>query len=81
MKYDKYAKPLLRIGLSLVFLYFGFMQISSPDEWAGFVPSYALVFNLTANNFVIMNAIMELTLSLFLILGLYTRFSSLILSI
>lgn len=82
MKYNIYAKPLLRIGLSLVFLYFGIMQISSPDDWASFVPDFmTLVPNITANNLVIMNAIMELTLGLFLILGLYTRFSSLILSL
>ena len=81
MKYEKYAKPLLRIGLSLVFLYFGFQQVLSPDDWAGFVPKYALVFNLTANNLVMLNAVMELTLVLFLIIGLYTRFSSIVLSL
>ncbi len=82
MRYEKYAKTVLRIAMSLVFLYFGIMQISNPDEWASFVPeSLTKIPNLTANNLVMFNAIMELTLGLFLIIGLYTKFSSIILSL
>ncbi len=40
------------------------------------VPSF-----MTANNLVIFNAILELTLGTFLLIGLYNRFSSLILSL
>ena len=82
-KFDKLSKPLLRIGLSLVFLYFGFQQITSPNEWVSFVPDWALKFSfgLSANNIVMANAILELTLGIFLIIGLYTKFSALILSL
>ena len=72
---------ILRIALSLVFLYFGFQQIISPDDWIGFVPEFATGFGLSANNLVIMNAILEISLGIFLIIGLYTRFSALILSL
>jgi len=78
---QKYSKPVLRIGLSLVFLYFGYQQITNINEWLGFVPNFALVFGLTAKNIVLMNSLLELILGILLLLGLFTRTSSLILSI
>lgn len=72
---------LLRIALSLVFFYFGYSQISNPDFWTGFIPDFVLGFGLSANNFVVFNGMMELVFGLFLILGLYTRFASLVLSL
>lgn len=78
------AKPILRISMSLVFLYFGFQQILSPNAWTGFVPDFvtSLVSPiLTANNIVMMNGILEITLGIFLIIGIYTRFSAIILSL
>lgn len=77
----EYALPLLCISLGIVFLYFGFQQISNPDDWTGFIPDFLTGEKITANNIVIFNGIMELTLGIFLIIGLYVKFSSLILSI
>jgi uncharacterized membrane protein YphA (DoxX/SURF4 family) len=79
--YPHVAKPLLRIALSLVFLYFGFSQIISPDNWAGFVPNFLNGSIFSANNWVVFNGMLEITLGIFLLIGLYTRFASLILSI
>lgn len=76
-----YALPFLRVGLALVFLYFGFQQVYSPDAWTGLVPSYLTSVVLTSANLVVFSGIMELTLGLFLLLGLYTRFASLILGV
>lgn len=73
------APVVLRISLALVFLYFGFSQVFNPDKWVGFVPEFVVPSFMTPNNLVIINAIVELTLGLFLIVGLYTRFSALIL--
>ena len=81
MQLEKYSKPLLRIVMSLVFLYFGFQQIMSPAAWAGFVPDYALVFGLTAEKIVLGNALLELSLGALLLFGLYVRFASLILAL
>jgi len=81
MKREELAKPVLRIALALVFLYFGFSQVINPDAWVGFVPENLVPANLTANNLVMANAILELCLGIFMIIGLYTRFSSIILAI
>jgi uncharacterized membrane protein YphA (DoxX/SURF4 family) len=79
-KIEKYAKPILRIALSLVFLYFGFQQITSPENWIGYVPDFALIFGLTAQKIVFMNSLLEISLGTLMVLGLFTRPVSLILS-
>lgn len=72
---------ILRVSLGLVFLYFGLSQAISPDAWGGYVPEFLTGTWLIANNWVILNSIIELTLGTFLIIGLYTRFASLVLSL
>jgi len=67
--------------MSIVFLYFGYKQVSAPDTWISFVPDAVITSTLTANNLVILNGILELILGIFLLIGLYTRFSALVLSI
>ena len=81
MNLDKYSKPTLRIVMSLIFLYFGYQQITSPESWTGFIPSAFLIFGLTANKLVIANSIIELCLGTLMLIGLYTRLSSFILAL
>ncbi len=71
----------LRVSLALVFLYFAFMQLSDPGSWSSFVPERFKVSGISANNIVLLNGFVELVLGMFLIIGLYTRFASLILGI
>mgnify|MGYP001569950896 CR=1 FL=1 len=78
---EKFAKPLLRIAMSLVFLYFGFQQITAPNEWTGFVPNFALSLGVSARGIVIANALLELIFGALLIAGLFTRIAALILSL
>ncbi len=75
------APVVLRISMALVFLYFGFSQTISPDDWISFVPEFLVPSFMTANNLVMLNALFEITLGFFMISGLYTRFSSLLLSL
>ena len=75
------SKAILRIGLSLVFLYFGIQQVLHTSQWTGFVPEFATKFFLSAGNIIMLNATLEIVLGIFLIAGIYTRASALILSI
>ena len=81
MNLEKYSKPTLRIVMSLIFLYFGYQQITSPESWTGFIPSAFLIFGMTANNLIITNSIIELCLGTLMLIGLYTRLSSFILAL
>ena len=81
MHLETYSKPLLRISLSLVFLYFGYQQITAVDEWVGFVPDFALGFGVAAETLVMSNALLELVLGFFLLIGLYTRVVALVLAL
>ena len=71
----------LRLAIGIVFLYFGYQQAVSPSAWASYIPNFLTGTVITANNLVIFNSIMELSLAIFLILGLYTRFASIVLSV
>ncbi|MBI2045076.1 DoxX family membrane protein [Candidatus Pacearchaeota archaeon] len=81
MNIEKYSKPILRISLSLVFLWFGFQQITSPESWDSFVPGFLISMGIAAKTLVTGNAILELTLGLFLLFGIRVRLSALILSL
>ncbi len=81
MKLEQYAKPLLRIVLSLVFLYFGYHEVTAPAVWIGYVPAFALSSGISATALVMLNGLLELSLGALLLLGLFTRFSALILSL
>lgn len=81
MNLEKYSKPLLRIAMSLIFLYFGFQQITNTLEWTGFVPNMMLSSGISASKLVIANAILELTLGALLLLGVFVQAVSLILAL
>ena len=75
-------KVVLRVGLAIVFLYFGFSQIQSPDNWIGYLPEFFTTLdNITPNNIVMFNGFLELTLGIYLLIGLYVRFASAILGL
>jgi uncharacterized membrane protein YphA (DoxX/SURF4 family) len=78
---SEYSKIILRIGLSLVFLWFGFNQLIDGESWTVFVPEMALNFGLSASNLVFLNGMAEVIFGLLLILGLFTRVSSFILAL
>jgi uncharacterized membrane protein YphA (DoxX/SURF4 family) len=75
------GKIILRIGLALVFLWFGFNQLTNPDYWIGFVPSYIIGLGLTAKTFVIINGTAEIILAILLTIGFYTKIVALLLSL
>ncbi len=81
MKLNNFSKPILRIAIGVLFLYFGLQQLISPSEWIGFVPNFVLGFGLSANTLVIFNGVVELVLGVMLLIGVYTRVVALLLFI
>lgn len=76
----EYGKIILRIGLSLVFLWFGINQLYSPSSWTGFVP-VAFSSIISASTLVLFNGSIEVILGLMMLTGIYVRFASLILGL
>lgn len=64
---------LLRFGLAIVYLYFGFSQLVTPDRWVGVVPGWAGVSTLTPHTIVLMNGIFEIVFASLLIFGFWLR--------
>ena len=78
--YIEYSRIFTRIAISLVFIWFGINQIISPNNFMEYLPSFILL-STYAKTFIYLNGIFELILGAFLILGLFTRITALILGI
>ncbi|MCR4311975.1 MAG: DoxX family protein [Candidatus Uhrbacteria bacterium] len=79
-KYAVYAPTVLRVALSLVFLWFGTQQLMAPEDWIGFLPQWALGFPFDdAETFVMLNGWMEVVFGAMMLIGFATRFSALVL--
>ncbi|HTZ41820.1 MAG TPA: DoxX family membrane protein [Candidatus Omnitrophota bacterium] len=72
---SEYGKILLRISLSLLLIWFGISQISSPAEWTGFVPGFVANI-IPAHTVVFINGSAEIVFGLFMLVGFYLRLSS-----
>ncbi len=76
-----YAPVVLRIGISLVFLWFSFQQLTNTDLWTGFVPDLAVSLSgLSAETLVLFNGVFEMVFGIALLVGFYTRFAAALLS-
>lgn len=73
-----YAPGVLRIGISLVFLWFSISQLMDPVTWTGYIPP-PLAANFNPLMLVYANAIFELVFGIMLILGIFTRISAVLL--
>lgn len=74
--------PVLRIGLSLVLLWFGLSQLTHPGDWVSWVPGYATALShLSATVLVLGNGILETVLGVALLLGFWTRLVAFLLAL
>ena len=78
----KYYPVVLSLGIALVFLWFGFSQLKNPAAWTRMMPEYAqAIIPIGANNLIYLNGIVEIVLAVLLLLGLFTRTTSLLLTL
>ena len=84
----KYAPCLVRISVSLVFLWFGINQFLAPEKFYGYLPSWAVNYigmhmayvSQNIRILILINGLLEIILGFLLLLGVFTRVSALILS-
>ncbi|MEK7609523.1 MAG: DoxX family protein [Patescibacteria group bacterium] len=76
------APIILRIAMSLVFLWFGSQQLIHPSNWLSFVPDSVVSFShLSATILVHFNGAFEIVFGLALLFGFFTRTSALLLGL
>lgn len=71
----------LRIGISLVLLWFGANQLFNTSAWLGWAPAWAYNLPISVSSVIIANGMLEVFLGTLLILGIFTRLSALILGV
>jgi len=77
-----YAPAVLRVGISLVFLWFAFQQLTDTATWTGFVPDIAMSLSgLSAETLVLINGVFEMLAGLALVAGFYTRLAATLLAL
>lgn len=77
-----YAPVVLRIGLALVFLWFGSQQLLHMAMWIGLIPkSLVSMTGFTASTFVHFNGSFEIVFGLCLLFGFFTRTVALLLAL
>lgn len=80
--YSAYAPAVLRVGISLVFLWFGSQQLLHTESWTSFIPDIAISLSgLSAATLVFTNGVFEVVFGLALFAGYFTQFAALILAL
>ena len=77
---SRYAPSLVRMGLSIVFLWFGLHQLFVPDAFVGWLPPFLLSLPIPPSTFLALNGSFETLFGIFLLLGLFTRLTALLLT-
>lgn len=77
----EYALPTLRVGLALVFIWFGLTQIANVSDWVGWLPGYASALPISPEALVYINGTFELFFGLLLLVGFYIRLSASLLAL
>ncbi|MES2985525.1 MAG: DoxX family protein [Patescibacteria group bacterium] len=81
-KFAYLAPTILRIGISLVFLWFGYSQVSDQVQWVLYVPeSIVNLSKINAETLVLLNGIFEIVFGTALLLGFWTRTAALLLAL
>ncbi|MDO8521423.1 MAG: DoxX family protein [bacterium] len=78
----KIGPAILRIGLALVYIWFGVQQILHTATWIGYIPESVLeAVPLEAGTLVHINGAFEIFFAFSLLLGMFTRLSALLLAV
>ncbi|MEK7646234.1 MAG: DoxX family protein [Patescibacteria group bacterium] len=68
-----YAPVVLRIGITLVMVWFGSQQLLHPEKWTGFLPDWAGSLPLSAIAFIKLNGLFEVVAGILLLVGFRVR--------
>ncbi|MFA6364842.1 MAG: DoxX family protein [Candidatus Paceibacterota bacterium] len=76
------APAFLRIGITVVYLWFGLQQLISPLMWVSYIPKSIVALSpVSAQMLVYCNGAFEIVFGLALLFGFFTRVSALLLAV
>ncbi|MBI2451892.1 DoxX family membrane protein [Candidatus Pacearchaeota archaeon] len=75
---ERYAPAVVRYGVGIVFFLLGVSQITGPEGWIAWFPSWITSFGFSIPTFIFLNGIFDSLVGLLLIIGLLTRIISLL---
>ena len=64
---NKKSYWIIRIGLAVVFIWFGIDKLIAPINWFGYVPSFIDALPISIRDFVLINGLFEIILGLMLL--------------
>ncbi len=70
-----YAPAVLRIGLGMVFLWFGISQLTRPESFLGYVPQWLSPYS---DTLLLVNGLFDATLGSLMLIGIFTRIAALL---
>ena len=74
IKNKDYSVFIVRIGLALVLLWFGFDEIINSENWFGFIPTWIVsIIPFSLKTFIVINGIFEIIVGSLLLIGFFTR--------
>lgn len=77
-----FSPVILRIGIALVFIWFGANQFTNTSAWIGYVPDYVIkALSMSAAAVVHLNGIFEIVFGALLLFGFYTRLAAFLLAL
>ncbi|MDP3728036.1 MAG: DoxX family protein [bacterium] len=79
--FKEHSLILLRYGVALLFLWFGLNQLFNPGAWVAWLPSWTSNLPIEPVTFILLNGFLETVLGFCLVVGVFTRFSALLLSL
>ena len=81
LKLKNISPFILRLGIGFVFLWFGLNEILNPLSFISYIPTDIVgIFSLTDFNLVVLSGIFEIIFSLFLIFGIWIRWTAILLA-
>jgi uncharacterized membrane protein YphA (DoxX/SURF4 family) len=80
-KFVVYAPAVVRVGMSLVLLWFGYSQLVDTPIWVAWLPAWTSALPVAAETLIRINGIFEVVFGLALLVGFYTRVVALLLAL
>ena len=76
-----FAPVFVRVGVSLVVLWFGINQLLNPEQWISQLPEWTTLLPVSQIGLIYFNGWFEFVFGLTLLFGFYTRLSALLIAL